>query len=70
MLDLVTFITCSLSQPQLTLPLEWRPRIGTWILPCYARAVTDEGFELLTELTGVETIAVGNSIRDLPYPAR
>jgi len=26
--------------------------------------VTDEGFELLTEITGVETIAVGDSIRD------
>ena len=35
------------------------------LVACYARSVTDEGFELLTEITGIETIAVGNSIRDL-----
>ena len=32
---------------------------------CYARLVSDEGFELLTEITGIEIIAVSNSIRDL-----
>jgi len=32
---------------------------------CYAPTVTDEGFELLTEITRIETIAVGNRIRDL-----
>jgi hypothetical protein len=35
------------------------------LIACYARPVTDEGFELLTEITGIETIAVGGSIRDL-----
>jgi hypothetical protein len=35
------------------------------LIACYAGPVTDEGFELLTEITGIETIAVGSSIRDL-----
>ena len=35
------------------------------LIACYARPVTDEGFELLTEITGIETIAVGSTIRDL-----
>ena len=35
------------------------------LVTCYAPAVADEGFELLTEITGIETIATGNGIRDL-----
>ena len=35
------------------------------LVACYAPAVADEGFELLTEITGIETIATGSSIRDL-----